>query len=850
MEHNEHNNNAEHCDCNGHHHHEHDEHCGCGEHHHHEHHEHCGCGEHHHHEHSEHCNCGRHHHHEHSEHCNCGGHHHHEHSEHCNCGGHHHHEHDEHCGCDGHHHEHSHETAATRQLSGNGKIQVYILENLGCANCASKMEKKINDLDYIEDAVITFATKQLRLIPNKDINIKEEELLSVLQNICSSIEPEVKVVKRNNHNHEHNNHNEHKHTHEEQKAIGGIIAGAILFIGGNLIKSFSPSISLILFIIAYIILGGKIVITALKNLKSGHIFDENFLMSIATIGAFIIKEYPEAVGVMLFYRIGEYFEHVAVEKSRKQIMEAVDMRPEVVNLVCNDSEEIKVIDADDAEIGDILLVRPGDRIPLDGTVIDGESRIDTSPITGEPVPVTVKEGASVTSGCVNTSGLIKIRVDKLLEESMVTKILNSVENAAASKPKIDRFITRFARVYTPFVVILATATAIIPSLITGDWNYWIYTALTFLVISCPCALVLSVPLAFFSGIGAGSKKGILFKGGSSLEALNDIKAVVMDKTGTITEGNFVVHKVSPVNTMTNYSSQNNSTKKIMLTKKTAKKPVSENTLLSLCASAESTSTHPIAVSIVNAAKEKGLTLKHPDFVEEMAGKGIKARLGKNELLCGNRKLMESFQIDLSAYENETHGTEVLVAFNGEYIGYIVIADTIKKNATSAIASIKKLRITTAMLTGDTKENADVIGTETGIEEIHAKLLPEDKLEHLKQIRETHGAVMFVGDGINDAPVLAGADVGAAMGTGADAAIEAADVVFMTSSMEAIPEALSIARKATRISKQNVVFALAIKAIVMILGLRGIASMWLAVFADTGVAMLCVLNSIRILYQKK
>ncbi len=854
MEHNEHNNNAEHCDCNGHHHHEHDEHCGCGEHHHHEHHEHCGCGEHHHHEHHEHCGCGEHHHHEHSEHCNCGGQHHHEHDEHCGCGGH-------------HHHEHNHEIATTRQLSGNGKIQVYILENLGCANCASKMEKKINDLDYIEDAVITFATKQLRLIPNKDINIKEEDLLSVLQNICSSIEPEVKVVKRNTkkktnitsthehsststHNHEHNNHNEHTHEYKEQKTIGGIIAGAILFVGGNLVQSFSPSISLILFIIAYAILGGKIVITALKNLKSGHIFDENFLMSIATIGAFIIQEYPEAVGVMLFYRIGEYFEHVAVEKSRKQIMEAVDMRPEVVNLVCNDSEEIKVIDADDAEIGDILLVRPGDRIPLDGTVIEGESRIDTSPITGEPVPVTVKEGSSVTSGCVNTSGLIKIRVDKLLEESMVTKILNSVENAAASKPKIDRFITRFARVYTPFVVMLATATAIIPSLFTGEWNYWIYTALTFLVISCPCALVLSVPLAFFSGIGAGSKKGILFKGGSSLEAMNDVKAVVMDKTGTITEGNFVVHKVSPVNTLANSSSQNNSPKKIMLTKKTAKKPVSENTLLSLCASAEATSTHPIAVSIVNAAKEKGITLKHPDFVEEIAGKGIKARLGKNDLLCGNRKLMESFHIDLSAYENETHGTEVLVAFNGDYIGYIVIADTIKKNATSAIASIKKLGITTAMLTGDTKENADVIGTETGIEEIHAKLLPEDKLEHLKQIRETHGAVMFVGDGINDAPVLAGADVGAAMGTGADAAIEAADVVFMTSSMEAIPEALSIARKATRISKQNVIFALAIKAIVMILGLRGIASMWLAVFADTGVAMLCVLNSIRILYQKK
>ena len=831
--------------------------------------------------------------------CDCRENHHHEHNKHCSCNERHH-KHNKHCDCSEHLQEYTHETALNKQLSSNIKMQIYILENLGCANCASKMEQKINNLDYIENAVITFATKQLRLSINKDSTIKEEDLLSILQTICSSIEPEVKVIQKNtkkartkrsskedisnfnynknidecshsnNHNctnhHNKSNHNKHtqNHKYKKYKPVAEIITGMTLFLGGNLIKSFSPSISLILFVIAYAILGGKIVLTALKNLKRGHIFDENFLMGIATIGAFIIKEYPEAVGVMLFYRIGEHFEHIAVEKSRKQIMEAVDMRPEVVNLVCNDNEEIEVIDAEDAEIGDILLVRPGDRIPLDGTVIAGESRIDTSPITGEPVPITIKEGSTVISGCINTSGLLKIRVDKILEESMVTKILNSVENAAASKPKIDRFITRFAKVYTPFVVLLATTTAILPSLITGEWNDWIYTALTFLVISCPCALVLSVPLAFFSGIGAGSKKGILFKGGASLEAMNDIKAIVMDKTGTITEGNFIVQKVVPVNTTINISSKNdfskkqlaeNETKKtpikkIIPVKESPKKSVSENTLLSLCASAETTSTHPIAISIVNAAKEKGLTIKQPKFVEEIVGKGIKARLGKNDLLCGNRKLMEFFHIDLSAYENETHGTEVLVAFNGEYIGYIVIADTIKKNATLAISSIKKLGIKTAMLTGDTKENAEAIGTETGIEEIYAKLLPEDKLEHLKKIREVYGAVMFVGDGINDAPVLAGADVGAAMGTGADAAIEAADVVFMTSSIEAIPEALAIARKATRISKQNVIFALAVKALVMVLGLLGIASMWLAVFADSGVAMLCVLNSIRILYKKK
>lgn len=804
----------------------------------HKHSEHCDCSKHHHeHGHEESCGCGGHHHeHGHEESCGCGEHHHeHGHGESCGCGEHHHeHGHGESCGCGGHHHEH--EAAATRELSGNGKIQVFILENLGCANCAAKMEKKINDLDYIEDAVITFATKQLRVIPKADA--AEQNLISVFQEICSSIEPEVKVVPKSSrkkasvetqHSHEEHEDFSHSHSHGEEESVWGIVVGSVLLVLGTFTEGFSPYLSLGLFAAAYLILGGKVVLTALKNLSKGHVFDENFLMSIATIGAFVIQEYPEAVGVMLFYRIGEYFEHMAVERSRRQIMDAIDMRPEVVNLV--NGEEITVAAAEDIEVGDIVLVRPGDRIPLDGTIIEGDSRIDTSPVTGEPVPVSVKEGDFVLSGCVNTSGLLKLRVDKALEESMVTRILNSVENAAASKPKIDRFITRFARVYTPFVVALATATAIVPSLITGDWNHWVYTALTFLVISCPCALVLSVPLAFFSGIGAGSKSGILFKGGSSLEAMNDVKAVVMDKTGTITKGNFVVQQIIPVNSAD-------------------RQAVPENNLLALCASAESTSTHPIAVSIVNAAKENNLTIERPDSIEEIAGKGLKAIIGKNELLCGNRKLMDTFGIDLASYLTDGHGTEVLVALNGSFIGHITIADTIKEDTIPAIASIKKLGIRTAMLTGDSEENALDIGKETGIEEIHARLLPENKLEELQKIRQKHGAVMFVGDGINDAPVLAGADVGAAMGSGADAAIEAADVVFMTSSMSAVPQALSIARTATRISRQNVVFALAVKALVMVLGLCGIASMWMAVFADSGVAMLCVLNSIRILYQNK
>lgn len=571
-------------------------------------------------------------------------------------------------------------------------------------------------------------------------------------------------------------------------------------------------------------LRSEIVLTAVKNLLKGRIFDENFLMSIATLGAFAIHEYPEAVGVMLFYRIGEVFEHIAVEKSRGQIMDAVDMRPEVVNLVIG--EDIKVIAAEAANVGDILLIRPGDRVPLDGVIVEGESRIDTSPITGEPVPVKAGYGDEVTSGCINTSGLLKIRVEKILEESMVTRILDSVENAAANKPKIDRFITKFARIYTPFVVVLAACTAIIPSLFTGNWNYWVYTALSFLVMSCPCALVLSVPLAFFSGIGAGSKRGILFKGGVSLEAMKDVNAIVMDKTGTITKGNFVLQKAVPFDNQ-----------------------VTEKQLLSWCASCELTSTHPIGNSIVTAAKEQNLTIIRPSSVEEISGHGIRAILSEDEILCGNRKFMEKFHISLDGYEKNNFGTEVLAARNGKFIGYLVISDTVKEDAKSAVSQIKKQGIATIMLTGDAQDSADAVAQATCIDEVHARLLPQDKLSELNNIRNKYGAVMFVGDGINDAPVLAGADVGAAMGSGADAAIEAADVVFMTSSMEAIPQALAIAKSTSSISWQNVIFALVIKIMVMILGLCGFASMWMAVVADTGVAMLCVLNSIRILYKK-
>lgn len=714
-----------------------------------------------------------------------------------------------------------------RPYEGDESIKhVFILENLGCANCAAKMERKISELPGVQDAVITYSTKQLWLYARDGA-----EMLPQIQDICSSIESGVRVVTRDmiastvKKDKERQQMKEKEEKSGQRREIAGILAGAAFFAAGIVLENtgFREQAVLPVFVIAYLILGGKVVLEAVRNIGKGQIFDENFLMSLATIGAFVIREYPEAVGVMLFYRVGEFFEDLAVRKSRGQIMDAVDMRPEVVNLV--QEEEIRIIGAEEAKIGDVLLVRPGDRIPLDGVVVEGESRIDTSPITGEPVPVKAETGDKVLSGCVNTSGQLKIRVEKPLSESMVTRILNSVENAAASKPQMERFITKFARVYTPVVIVLALGTAVLPSLVTGNWNYWIYTALSFLVMSCPCALVLSVPLSFFSGIGAGSKKGILFKGGVALEALNHVKAVVMDKTGTITKGNFVLQKIVSAGRMT------------------------EEELLKICASCEQNSTHPIGIGITAAAKEKGLELESPAELEEIAGHGIRAEILGSEVLCGNRKLMEKYKVSLKEYKNDAYGAEVLVAIDGKYAGYLLISDTIKEDAKSAVQRLNRQGIFSVMLTGDAQGSAQAVASEVGIDEVHAKLLPQDKLTELQKIRAEKGEVMFVGDGINDAPVLAGADVGAAMGSGADAAIEAADVVFMTSGMEAIPQSIAIAKYSCRISRQNVVVALAVKVLVMILGLCGFASMWAAVFADSGVAMICVLNSVRVLYKK-
>ena len=584
------------------------------------------------------------------------------------------------------------------------------------------------------------------------------------------------------------------------------------------------SIETPIYYIAYILLAFPVLRIAGRNILKGQVFDENFLMSIATLGAIAIDALPEAVGVILFYRIGEFFEEKATDRSRTEIMNAVDMRPQEVRVVDTGcGGEIVVMAPEKVEVGWTIEVRPGDLIPLDGTVLEGETRVNTAPVTGEPVPVRAVPGTQLMSGCINESGRITMRVDKVLEESMVTKILDAVENAASSKPKIDRFITRFARVYTPIVVAFALAVAIIPSLITGEWHKWIYTALTFLVISCPCALVLSVPLAFFSGIGNASKHGILLKGGRVIEALANVKAVALDKTGTITSGEFKVQNVETVGSH-----------------------VSNAQLLSMASAIEAVSTHPIATSIVSEAKAQGIVVEASDFVQELAGEGMVGTVDGQQVLVGNRRLMERYAVQGYPTEATEYGTEVLVAEGNTYLGRIIIADEARPDSAEAIANLNGQDIKTVMLTGDAEASANYIAKETGVSAVRAQLLPQDKLSVVQDIRSEYGPTMFVGDGINDAPVLAGADVGGAMGSGADAAIEAADVVFMRPSLTAIAHFLDLSKATLRVAWQNVVFAIAVKILIMALGLMGYASMWWAVFGDTGVSILCILNSIRIL----
>ncbi len=694
------------------------------------------------------------------------------------------------------------------------QVAIYTLMNLECANCASKIENDLNELDVVNEATITFATKRLKIVSKRQLEVE------TIREICHKYEEEIEVVSKG----------ETIQNEDSKKDLYTLLIGSILFILSillSMIDGFNSNsfIMMSIYIASYLTLGSGVLLTALKNMKKGLIFDENFLMSVATLGAFVIAEYSEAVGVMLFFRVGSYFEHIAVERSRKQIMEAINLHADVVTLIKGENEE--VIATEDVKVNDVLLIKVGDKIALDGTVIDGESYLDTSAINGEPVLMKVEKGSKVLSGYMNTSGVIMMRVDKVLEDSLVSKILESVENAAANKPKIDHFISRFARIYTPIVVAIAIFTAIgMPIILQEEFYPWIYTALSFLVMSCPCALVLSVPLAYFCGIGAGSKRGILFKGGVVLEGLAKIKAVVLDKTGTVTKGNFVVQEINVFTEL------------------------SETEVLSYVGAAEKHSNHPIAKSILNKVQENKVSVVKVSQLSEISGKGVKAEINDKILLCGNEALMKEFNIDLKKRSEVVVGSEVLVAYENQLIAQIIISDTVKDEAASAISRINKSGIVSAMLTGDNEISANQIAKSVNISDVRSSLLPTEKYEELQKIREKYGSTMFVGDGINDAVVLAGADVGAAMGSGSDVAIEAADIVFMNSNVDAIATSIEISKKTTSIAKQNVIGAIAIKIVVMILGLTGIYSnMWLAVFADTGVAFICILNSIRILYKK-
>lgn len=707
--------------------------------------------------------------------------------------------------------------------------ETLLLKNLNCPNCGAKIEDRIRKMDVVETANFTLATHQLKLTGSWE---DREALKRDIQDICDAIEEGVTVADYERKSKAAVDDGRENNQDNDSVTIAVIVVG-LLFMIYDALTSFVPSIGLPesietpIYYVAYVLLAFPVLRTAARNILKGEIFDENFLMSIATLGAIAIDALPEAVGVILFYRIGEFFEEKATDRSRTEIMNAVDMRPQEVRVIdtCGGGE-IVVMSPEKVEVGWTIEVRPGDLIPLDGTILEGETRVNTAPVTGEPVPVRAEPGTQLMSGCINETGRITMRVDKVLEESMVTKILDAVENAAASKPKIDKFITRFARVYTPIVVALALAVAIIPSLITGEWHRWIYTALTFLVISCPCALVLSVPLAFFSGIGNASKHGILLKGGRVIEALANVKAVALDKTGTITSGEFKVHSVETVGSH-----------------------VSSGQLLSMAAAIEAVSTHPIATSIVSEAIDQGLTVEPSDFVQELAGEGMVGMADGQQVLVGNRRLMERYDVQGYPTEPAEYGTEVLVAEGNTYLGRIIIADEARPDSAEAIADLNRQDIKTVMLTGDAEASANYIAKETGVSAVRAQLLPQDKLSVVRDIRSEYGPTMFVGDGINDAPVLAGADVGGAMGSGADAAIEAADVVFMRPSLTAIAHILDLSKSTLRVAWQNVVFAIAVKILIMLLGILGYASMWWAVFGDTGVSILCILNSVRILSRK-
>lgn len=726
-----------------------------------------------------------------------------------------------------------------------------VLSGLNCANCANKIEAKVNKINGIENASLNFSTTVLTV----EINKEEEKynILNEIKSIVKKLEPHVNVIEKSddkfikvnkvectsrcctdNHWHESNNKEQHGHSHTHEFNEGNgllgyikdnllLIIGAMIYLIALAYKSNENLLSFILFGISYLIIGREVILNAIKNILRGEIFDENFLMSIATIGAFLVGEYPEAVAVMLFYQIGEVFQGYAVNKSRKSISSLMNIRADYANVLRN-GREIKV-SPEEVSINETIIVKPGERVPLDGTVLEGKSFIDTSALTGESVPREVTDGNEILSGSINNNGVLKVKVDKEYGESTVARILELVENASNKKAQTEKFITKFAKVYTPIVVAIAILVAIIPPIIIKDSTFseWIYKALSILVVSCPCALVVSIPLGFFSGIGAASKKGILVKGGNFLEALKNSEIVVFDKTGTLTKGIFEVTEINSIN-------------------------ISKEELLEITAIGESLSNHPIAVSITKAYRNKVNKDEIKDY-KEISGYGIEVNIKGNDVLIGNSKLMKINNIEYN--DIDSIGTIVHVAINGEYKGNIVISDEIKENVKESLSELKEVGIKkTIMLTGDNKSVAEKVAMDIGIDEVYSELLPGDKVSKIEDILNkgtSKGKVLFVGDGINDAPVLARADIGVAMGgIGSDAAIEAADVVLMKDNIEEISEAIRISRRTNIILWQNIIFSLGIKIIVMLLVILGLTNMWAAVFADVGVTLIAVLNSMRII----
>ena len=696
-----------------------------------------------------------------------------------------------------------------------------MLNGLTCAHCASVIDEKVKHIDGVKNSNLNFTNKKLSVEIDCD---NEEKIIKNIIDIINDTEPGLDIQIEGQREIKEDKTQKSIKNNEKLNLLK-IIAGAIVFIFAfyQEIAGRENKYSLLIFLVAYLLVGSDVLYKALRNITKGRIFDENFLMSVATIGAIAIGEPSEAVGVMLFYKIGEYLQELAVGKSRKSISELMQIRPDMANLKLGNT--IKVVNPEDVNIGDYIIVKPGEKVPLDGVVIEGSSMMDTSALTGESVLRTVKKGDNLLSGFINKNALLTVQVTKDFSESTASKILDMVENASSKKSKTENFISVFSRYYTPIVVGLALLIAILPPIFMqgATFSEWIHRGLIFLVVSCPCALVLSIPLSYFSGIGVASKQGVLIKGSNYLEALRYVDTVVFDKTGTLTEGVFDVVKVKPIN-------------------------ISEDELIKFASIAEVNSNHPIAKSILNYYN-KEIDLNKMEEYEEIAAHGIRVKYENNIILAGNEKLMASNNIKIE--KSTDVGTVVYIAINNEFKGYIVIADKIKTDSEEAIRLIKEQGIKeTVMLTGDNKEVANSVAKKLKLDKVFSNLLPNEKVEKIEELyknRTEKEKIAFVGDGINDAPVLARVDVGIAMGgLGSDAAIEAADVVIMTDEPSKIAQGIKISKKTYKIVWQNIIFALGIKIIVMILGATGLASMWEAVFADVGVALIAVLNAMRIM----